>query len=279
MPELPEVETVCRGLRAAIGGRRLEDVTVRRRDLRFPLPARFAARLRGRRIAAIDRRAKYMLWHMDDGAVVVGHLGMSGRMVVSTPPHPAAATHDHLIFRAEGGVEVRFNDPRRFGYFSLSDGDGLAQHPHLAALGPEPLGNGFSAGHLAERLAGRATAIKAALLDQRNVAGLGNIYVCEALYRAGISPLRPAGSLGGGELVRLVDAIRMVLDEAIAAGGSSLRDYVQTSGELGYFQHRFAVYDREGAACPACAAARKRCAVQRVVQQGRSTFFCSTRQR
>ncbi|MGF1624308.1 MAG: bifunctional DNA-formamidopyrimidine glycosylase/DNA-(apurinic or apyrimidinic site) lyase [Alphaproteobacteria bacterium] len=279
MPELPEVETVCRGLAARINGLRLERVTARRPDLRFPLPIGFAARLTGRRITAIDRRAKYMLWHLDDGTVALGHLGMSGRLVISDPPHPPAARHDHLLFELEGGVQVRFNDARRFGYFSLSDEAGLDRHPHLRDLGPEPLGNGFSAGHLTERLAGRRSAIKAALLDQRVVAGLGNIYVCEALYRAGISPLRPAGAVEPRAVQRLVDAVRGVLEEAIEAGGSTLRDYVQTSGELGYFQHSFAVYDRAGQACPDCAIAKRACAVQRIMQHGRSTFYCSRRQR
>jgi formamidopyrimidine-DNA glycosylase len=279
MPELPEVETVCRGLAARIQGRRLERVTLRRPDLRFPLPKGFARRLAGRRVAAIARRAKYMLWHLDDGAVAIGHLGMSGRLVITDPPHPPAERHDHLLFEVEGDIQVRFNDARRFGFFDLADGDRLDEHPMLRGLGPEPLGNGFSAGYLVERLAGRRSAIKAALLDQKLVAGLGNIYVCEALYRAGISPLRAAGDVGPEEAARLADAVRAVLEDAIAAGGSSLRDYVQASGELGYFQHRFAVYDREGVPCPACAAEGRPCAVQRIVQHGRSTFYCSTRQR
>jgi formamidopyrimidine-DNA glycosylase len=264
---------------------------VRRRDLRFPLPRGFAGRLAGRRIATIGRRAKYMLWQADDGTVAVGHLGMSGRMVISEPPHPPVATHDHLIFAFAGGLEVRFNDPRRFGYFSLARAETLEAHPHLAGLGPEPLGNAFSAGHLQERLAGKRTAIKAALLDQRLVAGLGNIYVCEALYRAGILPTREAGSLDGDACARLVAAVRGVLAAAIAAGGSSLRDYVQSDGELGYFQHSFSVYDREGRPCPDCAtgsqepgampggAGAAACAVLRIVQHGRSTFYCSARQR
>ena len=279
MPELPEVETVCRGLAARIQGRRLERVTLRRPDLRFPLPIGFARRLTGRTITAIDRRAKYMLWHLDDGAVAIGHLGMSGRLVVSDPPHPPEERHDHLLFEVEGGIQVRFNDARRFGYFALSDEAGLEAHPLISELGPEPLGNGFSAGYLVDRLAGRKSAIKAALLDQRLVAGLGNIYVCEALYRAHVSPLRPAGEVDAKAAQRLVAAVREVLADAIAAGGSTLRDYVQTSGELGYFQHSFAVYDREGEPCPDCAAANKACAVQRIVQHGRSTFYCSTRQR
>ena len=279
MPELPEVETVCRGLATAICGRRLDRVVVNRRDLRKPLPARFAARLEGRSVAAVTRRAKYMLWHLDDGTVVIGHLGMSGRIVLSSEPHTPAARHDHLIFVTEDGVEVRFNDPRRFGCFALSRSSTLDRHPLLLGLGPEPLGNAFSAGYLATRMSGKKQAVKVALLDQRVVAGLGNIYVSEALYRSGISPLRPSGAIHGTELVRLVDAIRTVLTEAIAAGGSSLRDFVQTSGELGYFQHSFAVYDRAGQSCPDCARARRACAVTRVVQQGRSTFYCSARQR
>lgn len=279
MPELPEVETVCRGLAARVAGLTLERVTVRRPDLRFPLPVDFAARLTGRRITAIGRRAKYMLWHLDDGTVALGHLGMSGRMVIMDRPNSLPDKHDHLVFELEGGLQVRFNDARRFGYFSLTDADGLAGHPHLAELGPEPLEPAFSAAYLAARLAGKQAVIKAALLDQRVVAGLGNIYVCEALYHAGIAPTRLAGLIGPAQLSRLVDAIRDVLGEAIAAGGSSLRDYVQANGELGYFQHSFAVYDRAGQPCPACAQAKRRCAVQRIVQHGRSTFYCSTRQR
>lgn len=279
MPELPEVETVCRGLAAKIQGLRLERVTVRRPDLRFPLPADFAERLTGRRIDSIKRRAKYMLWQMDDGTVALGHLGMSGRLVIMERPNSLPAKHDHLVFELEGGIQVRFNDTRRFGYFALSDMVSLTAHPHLANLGPEPLEADFDTAYLAARLAGKQTVIKAALLDQRVVAGLGNIYVCEALYRAGIAPTRPSGTIGRAKLAILVGAIGDVLTEAIAAGGSTLRDYVQSSGELGYFQHSFAVYDRAGQPCPACAAAKKSCAVQRIVQHGRSTFYCSTRQR
>ena len=279
MPELPEVETVCRGLAAKIAGQTLERVTVRRPDLRFPLPADFASRLTGRRIESIGRRAKYMLWHLDDGTVSLGHLGMSGRMVMMDRPNSLPGKHDHLVFELENGLHVRFNDARRFGYFSLTDAAGLSRHPHLVGLGPEPLGPEFDAAYLRRRLAGKQASIKAALLDQRVVAGLGNIYVCEALYHAGIAPTRQAGHIGAAKLGRLVDAIRTVLCDAIAAGGSTLRDYVQTSGELGYFQHSFAVYDRAGVPCPRCAEAKRPCAVQRIVQHGRSTFYCSTRQR
>ena len=278
MPELPEVETVCRGLAAAITGSRLDHVTVNRRDLRTPVPTRFASQLTGRRVTSVRRRAKYMLWDLDDQQVVIGHLGMSGRIVISTPPPPPRAKHDHLIFTFEGGLEVRFNDARRFGSFALASLDDLDDHPALRQIGPEPLSNHFSPGYLSAALDGKSTSIKAALLDQRIVAGLGNIYVSEALYRAEISPVRQAKDVRADEMAGLVDAIRTVLHDAIAAGGSTLRDYAQASGELGYFQHSFSVYDRAGVPCPACASAGMTCSVQRIVQQGRSTFYCSTRQ-
>ena len=238
MPELPEVETVIRGLRPHLEGARLARVEQRRADLRFPLPARFAARLQGRRITRIGRRAKYILVYLDDGGVLLCHLGMSGRMILSREGEAPAAPgpHDHVILVTESGVEVRFNDARRFGLMDLVAEPELERHRLLAGLGPEPLGNAFSGPELARRLAGKRTPIKAALLDQRVVAGLGNIYVSESLYFAGISPRRAARSVQGGRAERLATAIREVLTRAIEAGGSSLRDYVQTSGELGYFQ-------------------------------------------
>lgn len=280
MPELPEVETIVRGLRPRLEGRRLVRVVQRRDDLRFPLPPRFAERLTGRRIETIGRRAKYILFHLDQGEVLLCHLGMSGRMVLVDRPDQPLARHDHIVFTTEDGWEVRFNDARRFGAMDLIDAARLDQHWLLKDLGPEPLGNGFNGPVLADKLAGKRTPIKAALLDQKVVAGLGNIYVCEALFGAGLSPRRLARSVQGRRAERLVAAIRDVLRRAIEAGGSSLRDYVQTDGELGYFQHHWAVYGREGAPCPDCRCELERTGgIRRIVQSNRSTFFCPTRQR
>lgn len=278
MPELPEVETVCRGLAAAVAGRRIVRVEARRPDLRWPLPARFGARLAGHRIDAVGRRGKYILIRLDRGLVWMVHLGMSGRFLVIPPDGERGpdAAHDHVVARLDDGTSLRFNDARRFGMMDLVAESALARHRLIAGLGPEPLGNGFDAAVLGAALEGRHTTIKAALMDQRVVAGLGNIYVCEILYHAGISPRRGARNVSGRRLERLVRAIREVLRQAIAAGGSSLRDYVQASGELGYFQHRFAVYDREGEPCPACDCGH---AIRRIVQSGRSTFYCAKRQR
>jgi formamidopyrimidine-DNA glycosylase len=280
MPELPEVETVCRGLRPWLEGRRLERVIQRRPDLRFPLPRAFDARLEGRIIERIDRRAKYILAHLDDGNVLLAHLGMSGRMVVAPDPEAPLEPHDHIVFMNEDGCQVRFNDPRRFGYMDLIPADGLAAHPFLRDLGPEPLGNAFNGPALAARLAGRRTPIKAALLDQKTVAGLGNIYVCEALFFAGLSPRRQAYTVRGPRAERLATAVREVLQRAIAAGGSSLRDYRQASGELGYFQHDWAVYDKEGQPCPGCDCDLARTGgIRRLVQSNRASFHCPRRQR
>jgi len=283
MPELPEVETVCRGLSGTLAGQVLADVEQRRPDLRFPLPKRFAERLTGRRVDRIARRAKYILVHLDDGMVLMIHLGMSGRMVVIPPDRAAGFTpdrHDHVVFRSGDGTVVTFNDARRFGMMDLVPAAELDRHRLLVDLGPEPLGNGFNAPYLSARLAGRRTPIKSALLDQGVVAGLGNIYVCEALFRAGISPRRLAASVAGRRAERLVPAIREVLTAAIAAGGSSLRDFVQTDGELGYFQHAWTVYGREGAACGDCRCVPERTGgVRRLVQAGRSTFYCPLLQR
>jgi formamidopyrimidine-DNA glycosylase len=277
MPELPEVETVCRGLSATLAGRRLRRILARRPDLRVPLPKQLNRRLAGRRILAIDRRAKYILIHFESGPVLIAHLGMSGRMVIGngTPPGP----HDHVIFETEDGTEVRFHDHRRFGLLLLSSERDWRRHPLIRALGPEPLDPAFDGPVLAKALAGKRTPIKAALLDQKTVAGLGNIYVCEALHRAGISPRRLALSCVGARAERLVTAIRAVLEEAIAAGGSSLRDHLQPSGELGYFQHRWSAYGREGESCPRCAARGRMAIIRRIVQAGRSSFFCPTCQR
>lgn len=280
MPELPEVETVCRGLALRLEGRRIAAAEQRRADLRFPLPERFAARLTGRRIVSIGRRAKYILVRLDDGWVLLCHLGMSGRMLLSDGPPAAYEAHDHVILTAEDGTVLRFNDARRFGMMDLVRETELHRHRLLAGIGPEPLGNEFNGPALAAALKGRRTPIKAAILDQRVVAGIGNIYASESLYHAGLSPRRLAHTVQGARAERLAAAIRRVLSEAIAAGGSSLRDYVQTTGELGYFQHRWAVYERAGEDCPACAAAGGGCGgIRRIVQSGRSTFYCPRRQR
>jgi formamidopyrimidine-DNA glycosylase len=278
MPELPEVETVRRGLIPVLEGRRLTRVVARRPDLRLPLPPDLGQRLIGRRVLRLDRRGKYLLWHVEDDAVLIVHLGMSGRMRIFEGPPPPEEAHDHVIFTTEDDVTIRFCDPRRFGLVLLCETSALSSHRLLAPMGPEPLDAVFDGPFLARQLAGRASPIKTALMDQRLVAGLGNIYVCEALFRAGISPLRRAGSIGAARVVRLVDAIKAVLLDAIAAGGSTLRDHRRPDGELGYFQHRFAVYDREGQPCPECAEGT--CpGVRRIVQGGRSTFYCSKRQR
>jgi formamidopyrimidine-DNA glycosylase len=280
MPELPEVETVRRGLAPVLVGRRLVEVSQRRPDLRFPLPARFAERLRGQRIEGIDRRGKYLLIRLAAGVVWLAHLGMSGRFCIESDDGPAPGAHDHLVVRTEDGVRVRFHDPRRFGYMDLTPADLLDAHPHLAGLGPDPLGPEFTSGYLAAKLAHRLTTLKAALLDQRVVAGMGNIYASESLFRAGLSPKRTAATIPGRRAERLVPAIREVFEDAIAAGGSSLRDHRQPSGELGFFQHRFAVYGRAGEPCPGCDCQLTRTGgIRRIVQSGRSTFFCGHRQR
>jgi len=276
MPELPEVETVRRGLAPRLTGRRIVAVDQRVAKLRRPLPARLDARLRGRRVTGLGRRAKYILVHLDDGAVLLIHLGMSGRVMIVDGAAPVAGRHDHVIFHFEGDLHVVFNDARRFGAIELTSEAELAAHPLLAKLGLDPLDPACDGPALAALFTGRRTAIKAALLDQRLIAGIGNIYACEALHRAHLSPRRLAGGIAGRRAERLAGTIREVLTEALAAGGSSLRDYVQASGELGYFQHRFKVYDRAGAPCPdrACDGI-----VRRIVQGGRSTFYCPRCQR
>ncbi|AWD21962.1 bifunctional DNA-formamidopyrimidine glycosylase/DNA-(apurinic or apyrimidinic site) lyase [Fuscovulum blasticum] len=278
MPELPEVETVRRGLLPVMEGRTILQAQVNRPDLRWPLPERMAERLTGQRVLALRRRSKYLLADLSGGETLLVHLGMSGRMLVSGAmlgafhhDHPAPQKHDHVVLDMEGGARVTFNDARRFGAMDLMPSDSAESHPLLAVLGPEPLGNGFDESYLVAALKGRRTPIKAALLDQHLVAGLGNIYVCETLFRAGLSPRRLAGDLGPAQVAALVPIIREVLAEAIEAGGSSLRDYRQADGELGYFQHSFRVYDREGQACttPGCGGT-----IQRIVQSGRSSFYC-----
>ncbi len=284
MPELPEVETVCRGLRPKLEGRRLTRVLQRRPDLRFPLPEAFVERLEGRRVSRIDRRAKYILMHLDSGEVLLCHLGMSGRMLLMNGETRPLDRHDHVVFFTEDGGEIRFNDARRFGMMDLVAPEGLARHRLLKDLGPEPLSNAFNGPELAARLKGRRSPIKAALLDQKVVAGLGNIYVSEALFFAGISPRRHAYTVQGARAERLAAAVRQVLNAAIAAGGSSLRDYVQTDGELGYFQHHWAVYDRAGEPCPGCDCGAATLSsgnggIRRIVQSNRATFYCPSRQR
>ena len=283
MPELPEVETVRRGLLPVLENRILETVTVRRRDLRFPIPAQLAKRLTGATVAALDRRAKYILIRLTNGSVAILHLGMSGRIKIShngTGEAPALEAHDHVIITTDAGVTVIFNDPRRFGSLLLSSYNTLADHKLLKDLGPEPLDPAFDGPALAARLKGRNTSIKAALLDQRTVAGLGNIYVSESLFRAGISPKRLARTVQGGRAAKLHQAIQGVLTEAIAAGGSTLRDHRQPDGELGYFQHHFAVYDQTGEACPGCTCpVSKTGGIKQIVQNGRSTFYCARKQR
>lgn len=283
MPELPEVETVRRGLEPVMAGRRLAKVIQRRPDLRWPLPERFAERLTGRDVIRLRRRSKYLLLDLDGDETLIVHLGMSGRLLILGAPvgdhhfeTGADGKHDHIVFLVEDGHRVVFNDPRRFGAMDLWPTEDLANHRLIASLGPEPLGNSFEADLLADRIGGRRSPIKSLLLDQRIVCGLGNIYVCEALHRAGISPRRLGGSISRMRVDKLTVAIRDVLTDAIAAGGSSLRDYRQADGELGYFQHNFLVYDREGEAC-----GREGCdgVVKRIVQSGRSSFYCATCQR
>ena len=276
MPELPEVETVRRGLQPKLEGHVLTAVVQRRADLRFPLPADFAGRLTGRSVRHVGRRAKYLLITLDDANVLMIHLGMTGRVIIHDGAAPPPGRHDHVDFVTDAGCTIRYNDARRFGMMDLVAGDALAGHRLLAGLGPEPLGNRFNGEVLAGALAGRRTPIKAALLDQRVVAGIGNIYACEALHRAGISPKRSAHTVQGQRAAKLATAVRDVLEEAIAAGGSSLRDYVRTSGELGYFQKSWRVYGREGGECM-----RADCpgTVRRIVQSGRSTFYCAAHQR
>jgi formamidopyrimidine-DNA glycosylase len=288
MPELPEVETVRRGLQPAMEGVRFRKVEARRRDLRWPLPKDFVVRLEGKTVEGLGRRAKYLLADLSSGDVLLMHLGMSGSFRVlhggsekgTAKYHHERSqhlAHDHVVFHMANGAIVTFNDPRRFGSMKIIARAKLDQEPLLRALGPEPLGNEFDAGMLARACQGKKTSLKAALSDQKIVAGLGNIYVCEALHRARVSPKRLASTIAAKSGLpneraeRLVEAIRAVLADAIAAGGSSLRDHRRTDGEIGLFQHNFRVYDREGAACPTPGCNGT---IKRIVQTGRSTFFC-----
>lgn len=297
MPELPEVETVRRGLQPVIEGARITSVETRRPDLRFPFPERFVEHLTGQRVIDVGRRAKYLLWHLEGGMVLIAHLGMSGSFRIEdassskTPgifhhERSKLDAHDHVVFTVQRGKaapsRIIFNDPRRFGFMLLTDAAGFATHPMLAGLGTEPVGYAFSGELLSDLFRDRSMPLKAALLDQRLIAGVGNIYACEALWRAKLSPKRTAGSIAAKpgktspRADRLAEAVRDVIAEAIEAGGSTLRDHIQTDGSLGYFQHRFKVYDREGEPCP-----RRECSgvIHRIVQSGRSTFYCPVCQR
>lgn len=275
MPELPEVETVMRGLDARLTGRVIARARLHRPDLRWPIPPELPAILTGATVLGFRRRGKFMLLRLDSGLSVLIHLGMSGRMLIDAP----FAAHEHLTIETNDGGRVGFVDPRRFGALDLVPTEAEDSHKLLANMGPEPLGNGFSAPVLLAALAGKATPVKAALLDQRIVAGIGNIYASEALFRARISPRRLAGALGPARLDRLVPAIKDTLIEAIAAGGSSLRDYVQPSGELGYFQHAWKVYGRTGEACERCPGLPACAGIRCMVQTGRSSFYCPLTQR
>ncbi len=278
MPELPEVETVCRGLAKALTGARVTAVDAHRPDLRQPLPRDLGKRLKGQRVLDVHRRAKYILMSLDGGDTLLLHLGMSGRMVIT---HAAAERqkHDHLVFAFDNGMYVSFNDPRRFGLCDITKTADLNSHKFLGHLGIEPLEKDLTPKSLAKAFLGKKTSIKVALLDQRIVVGIGNIYACEALFYAGISPLRLANSCKPAEIAKLVPAIRKVLDASIKAGGSSLRDYVQADGGLGFFQNDFAVYDREGQPCPGCTCnPSKTGGVLRVAQGGRSSFYCPRKQ-
>jgi len=297
MPELPEVETVRLGLQPVMEGFRLTDVETRRGDLRVPFPKDFVGRTKGRKVKALRRRAKYILADLDSGETLVIHLGMSGRMSVyaqgkqrrigsyvydKAPEGAGSGKHDHVVFETDAPARIIFNDHRRFGLMALVDTERLEQHKLFKGIGIEPLSDGFNTNYLAKALDGKKTPIKSALLDQRLIAGLGNIYVCEALFRAGISPKRLAGSVKRERLPGLVTAIRKVLKDAIAAGGSTLRDHAQATGDPGNFQHHFLVYGREGKPCkyPASSSEavghKKSCkgTVKRIVQSGRSTFYC-----
>jgi formamidopyrimidine-DNA glycosylase len=292
MPELPEVETVRRGLAPAMEGASFARVEVRRPDLRAPFPARFAARLKGRTVSALRRRGKFLLADLDDGNVLLMHLGMSGSFRIESDAVTAApgayyhvrsklTAHDHVVFHMSSGVRIVFNDPRRFGVMDLAPRAAIEARPPLSAMGVEPLAGDFSGAALAGLFAGRSAPVKALLMDQRLIAGVGNIYACEALWRARISPDRPAGRLATttgrptASAGRLADAIRAVLEDAIAAGGSTLRDHIRATGEFGEFQHSFAVYDREGETC----LRRDGGVIRRSVHAGRSTFYCPVCQR
>ncbi|MEO0881093.1 MAG: bifunctional DNA-formamidopyrimidine glycosylase/DNA-(apurinic or apyrimidinic site) lyase [Pseudomonadota bacterium] len=281
MPELPEVETVRRGLAPAMEGRRILRAELRRPDLRFPFPARFSERVEGSIVSSLGRYAKFLTASLSSGETLIMHLGMTGRFTINDNATAAFkhnpgcdAKHDHVIFHLEDRTTITYNDPRRFGFMELWLTETFDQYPRLKNLGPEPLSNNFNTDYLNTALAHKQTPIKTALLDQGVIAGLGNIYVCEALYRAGISPKRSAATVPGKRAERLTAAINAVISDAISAGGSSISDFASAQGELGYFQHSFDVYDRENYPCAKCSGQ-----IKRIVQAGRSTFFCSQCQR
>ena len=289
MPELPEVETVRRGLEPAMVGKKIRHADIRRPDLRWPFPENMSDRLTGATVLRLRRRSKYILCDLDTSETLLIHLGMSGRMTILPRSnaktdilgnfhhlHPSPAKHDHVVLDMDDGTRISFNDARRFGSMDLITTNVLDNHKLIAHLGPEPLGNGFNGLYLFEKLAGKTAPIKSALLDQHLVSGLGNIYVCESLWRAGISPKRLSGKVSRAKINNLVPIIRDVLSEAISAGGSSLKDHRQTNGDLGYFQHTFAVYGREGGACKALNCKNL---IKKIVQAGRSTFFCDNCQK
>jgi formamidopyrimidine-DNA glycosylase len=281
MPELPEVETVCRGMDKAIRGRRIVEAKIHREGLRVPFPPGLARKLAGREVLKCRRRAKYIVVDLDRDLALIIHLGMSGQIFL-VPPGQAFTPrkHDHLVLTFDNGSILAFNDARRFGIVLLLTREEFKTHNTFRALGPEPLERGFNGKVLAETLKGRKSDIKAALMDQRTVAGLGNIYVSEALFYAGISPRRQAGTVRGDTALKLAAAIKKVLQAAIKAGGSTLKDYRQADGELGYFQHSFAVYGREGKACPGCTCQVSRTdGIEKIVQAGRSTYFCPRKQK
>jgi len=272
MPELPEVETVAKGLEQALIGDHFTKITLRRKNLRFPFPDGFVAALTDKAITRIGRRAKYLLLTIEDGTVMIGHLGMSGSFRIDTTPPAGFDKHDHVIFETAKGITVRYHDPRRFGFMLLTCEQDMHNHPQLARIGPEPLGNSFNGPALATALKKRKSPIKAAILDQKVVAGVGNIYACEALFRARISPLQAANTLTGPQNDQLASTIKEVLSDAIRSGGSTLRNYSKTDGELGYFQHKFQVYAHEGDPCPTKGCSEN---IQRITQAGRSTFYCA----
>ena len=282
MPELPEVETIRRALSSVLEGAIFQDVVIRQFSLRLPIPPNFHEKIVSREIVKVRRRAKYLLIELSDGVVIIGHLGMSGRMAIyrAGDKVPIPGRHDHIDFKVVGGDLVRFSDPRRFGLMILTEVKILREHALIKNLGPEPLNPEFTGSALAARLKGCKTSIKSALLNQKIVAGLGNIYACESLFRSGISPKRRAGNVQGLRAVKLIQAIKSVLKEAVEAGGSSIRDHIQPNGNLGYFQKCFQVYGREGMACPTC-----NCdlpvtgGIKRIIQAGRSTFYCPRKQR
>lgn len=276
MPELPEVETVLRGLKPVVENRIVGTIVIHRYDLRIPIPADMCQSLKSRRIVNLERRGKYILFHFNNDMIAVLHLGMSGKIdIVTDTSNYSRAKHDHFILKMSCGTWIVYNDPRRFGMFYLLDRISWQDAKPFSKMGPEPLGNGFNEGALIKALAGKKCSIKSALLDQRVVAGLGNIYVCEALFASGVSPLRLAGDVTAKDIALLVPAIRNVLKQAIKAGGSTLKDYRKADGSLGYFQHQFGVYDRAGKECPGCICdIQQTGGVQRAVQSGRSSFYC-----